>query len=363
MTTRVVKLGGVPVGGEHPTVFFAEIGSFFNGDYELARRMIKKVIDAGRSVPDQPMVLKTEILDDAEICLPGETMETYTSKDGRIYKENYRELIERKMMATEHYIPLFALLVEEGVPFVVSVYDFNAVDLATNGGAAALKIASSNVVHVPLIRYAASKGLPMVIDTGRSSIAEVYRAVATARAAGCHDIIVQHSPDGHPATPAAHNLNILRTYERAFGLPTGLSDHHVGLEMLYMSIALGASVLEKGVYTDPDELDQDISHTMHIDELPRVLAMCRDCWRALGSFERDPEQVITGVIGTSQRQCLVAARDLEPGAPVDLTNVRFAFPCMGIPVEEWDRVEGWKLTQSIKAGTPIGWGDVRGGHQ
>jgi len=359
--TRMFKLGGFEVGGARPPVFFAEIGSFFNGDPAPARELIRRIVECAKQVPRQPVVLKTEILDDPEICLAGAAMETYTSKAGVVKQENYRALIERKSMATDLYKPLFALCRESRIPFVVSVYDFKAADFAKREGAAALKIASSNIVHVPLIRHVARLGTPMVIDTGRSSIAEVHRAVDTARRAGCADIVIQHSPDGHPAPPKAHNLRIMQTYTQAFGLPAGLSDHFTGVEMLYVATALGAAVLEKGVYFDAEELDQDISHTMAIDDLPRVLETVHACWEALGRAERDPQERIDWVIGTSQRQCLVAKADLAPGQKIGLATVRFAFPCLGIPVEHWDMVEGWSIAVALSAGAPIRWEDVRPG--
>jgi sialic acid synthase SpsE len=356
---RTFEIGSIPVGPDHPPVFFAEIGSFFNGDVELAKRMLRAVLDARLKVPEQPMVLKSEILDDAEICLPGDLQETYAAKDGRIRRESYRALIERKVVPLERYGELFAICREAGVPFVISVYDFKAADYAAQKGASGLKIASANVVHVPLIRHAARLGLPLVIDTGRTSIADVHRAVETARSAGCFDIVIQHSPDGHPALPEAHNLRILQTLAQAFGVPTGLSDHYVGVEMLYVATALGASVLEKGVSFDPDELDQDISHTMSIDALPAVLQRTHDCWMALGSPERDPRYRVKGVIGSSQRQGLVAKRALCAGDRIDLANVRFAFPCLGIPVELWDLVEGWTLAEAVPADQPIAWKHVK----
>ena len=253
--TRSFSIGPFPLDPAQPPLFLAEIGSYFNGDVALAAQMIRQVIAARDAVPELPLVLKTEILDDPEICLPGDTTETYAAKDGRTRVENYRALIERKVVPLQDYAGLFRLCTDAQVPFVVSVYDFRAADFAADHGASALKIASSNLVHVPLIRHVARKGLPMLIDTGRSTIAEVHRAVATARAAGCEDIVIQHSPDGHPALPKAHNLRIMQTYLQAFGLPVGLSDHHVGVEMLYMSVALGATLLEKGVHVDADELE------------------------------------------------------------------------------------------------------------
>lgn len=356
---RTFKIGQYELSSDRPPVFFAEIGSYFNGDVDLAARMIQRILDAQGQVPEQPVALKTEILNDPEICLPGDTLETYASKDGRTRKENYRDLIERKAVPLEAYARLFKLATDRNMPLVVSIYDFIATDFAVAHGAAALKIPSSNLVHIPLIRYAASKGLPLVIDTGRSNVGEVHRAVATARAAGCEDILIQHSPDGHPALPKAHNLRILQTYLATFGLPVGLSDHHVGLEALYLSIALGATVLEKGVYVDADELDQDISHSAPIDELPKILRSVHESWQAMGKPARDLKAKIDGVIGTSQRQCFVAKKACMPGDIVSFETVRFAFPCKGIPVEHWDLVAGWQFTASVSAGTAIQWHDVQ----
>lgn len=360
---RRVKLGPFALADDAPPVFLAEIGGFFGQDIALARRMIGEIIAACRTVPAQPALLKTEILHDADVCLPGDTLETYASKAGAVKRENYRALIERKVVPLARYAELFALCRREAMPFLVSVYDFAGADFAVGEGAAALKIASGNIVHVPLIRHCAGAcvraGLPLLIDTGRASLAEVHQAVAVARAAGCHDIVVEHSPDGHPALPKAHNLRILQTYRQAFGVPVGLSDHHVGVEMLHMAVALGAAIIEKGVHVAPDDLDIDISHTMDLRDLPRELSVLRDCWLAMGKPARDPAAAIEGVIGTSQRACLVARRDLGPGDPVSLDTIRFAWPCRGIPVQHWDLVAGWTLARAVPAGTPIDWSDVR----
>lgn len=352
------KLGDVTVSQEAPPVFFAEIGSYFNGNADLAAAMIGKILDTAARNPDCPVVLKTEILNNPEICLPVDTIENYASKDGRVKQERYRDLIERKCMPIEKYAPLFKMCRDRGMPFVVSVYDFEAAKYAAEHGAAGLKIASANVTHVPLIRYAASFGLPLVIDTGRTIIAEVERAIDVARQAGCREVIVQHSPDGHPAPAKAHNLRILQTFDRIFGVPTGLSDHFVGVEMCYLAIAMGASVIEKGVYDNPEELDQDISHSMHIDDMPLVLKRVVESWEALGRPVRDRNAQIDWVIGTSQRQCLVASRDLKPGDKISLDTMRFAFPALGIPVAHWDLVDGWVLRNPVSGGRPVQWADV-----
>jgi sialic acid synthase SpsE len=354
----MVKLGPFPLTADKPPVFLAEIGGFFSQDMMLAAEMVAEIIRIARTVPHQPVVLKTEILHDAEICLPGDTLETYASKDGRVERENYRALIERKVVPLDQYAKLLKICSDAEMPFLVSVYDFAGADFAAANGTCALKIASPNIIHLPLIRHCAGKGLPLILDTGRATFAEVHRAVEMARYAGCNDIVVEHSPDGHPALPKAHNLRILQTYRETFGLPVGLSDHHVGIEMLYMAVALGATLIEKGVHVAPEDLDIDISHTMDMRDLAQVLRSIHDCWQALGSPARDTRVPIEGVIGTSQRQCLVARLDLQRGDRVSFDSVRFAFPCRGISVEHWDKVAGRKVARPVKAGAPVVWDDV-----
>ena len=146
--TRSFAIGPYAVSADSPPIFFAEIGGFFGQDIDLASEMIRRIIQVGRDVPEQPMVLKTEILHDVEICLPGETLETYAAKDGRVQQENYRALIERKVVPLDHYAQLFQLCRDAGMPFLVSVYDSAGADFAMAAGTTALKIASSNIVHV-----------------------------------------------------------------------------------------------------------------------------------------------------------------------------------------------------------------------
>ncbi|MBT5951277.1 MAG: spore coat protein [Betaproteobacteria bacterium] len=356
--SNIFRIAGFDLSDDTPPLFFAEIGAFFGQDVNLARSMIEQILDARNQVPQQPLLLKTEVLHDPEICLPGDTMETYASKNGLVKEENYRALIERKSLPLDKYAELFEMCTLAGLPFITSVYDLAGADLAAECGAVALKIASSNIIHVPLIRHCARKGVPIILDTGRATLAEVDNAITIATEAGCEKMVIQHSPDGHPALPRAHNLKTLETYQHAFGLPVGLSDHHVGLEMMYMAIAMGASVIEKGVHVAPDDLDIDISHTMHMSDLVVVMRSIFDCWSALGLSFRDMQKPIEGVLGTSQRQCLVANSDINAGDKISLENVRFAFPCRGISVEHWNLVEGEVLRRPVSAGRPVQWGDI-----
>lgn len=360
--TKQFNLGPFPLSDETPPVFLAEIGTFFNQDIDMAKQLLDKILAARDAVPHQPLILKTEILNNPNICLSVDYDESYVGKNSIPQKENYRQLIERKTVPLEEYARLFALIREADIPFIVSVYEPEVADFAIEQGACALKASSSNIVHIPLIRRLAQTGLPLIIDSGRSTIADIFNAVDTAQKAGCDKIIIEHSPDGHPALPQSHNLKMLQTLNNTFSYPVGLSDHYQGIEMLYLAIALGTHVLEKGVHLYPNDVDQDLSHTFDIENLSNVLETCYNCWLALGKPMRDLTAPIEGVLGSSQRTCLVARNEIQAGRQIQLEDVTYAFPCRGVPTQHWDLVSGWEVTSSIPAGQPIQWSDLRETH-
>lgn len=340
-----------------PPAFLAEIGTLFNQDAVEASAMIDALAKARDAVPDQPVWLKCEFLLDASLCLDDQTLERYRDKKSNIKEERYRTLIERKVLPPDVYATFIERARGLGLDFVVSVYDAAGLRLAIELEAAAVKIASSNVTHFPLIRAVAQSRVPMLIDTGGASLAEVDAAVRVARAAGAARIVVEHSPDGHPAPAENHNLSSLRTLADAFRLPVGLSDHWKDADMLIAAVALGARLVEKTISTDPERLEQDAVLAIGMDELGRTLERVRFAWRALGSSFRDPANR-AGRISTSARMCLVAARDLGIGDRLSPETVTFAFPVKGIPVERFDEVQGWALRRPLSAGVPIGWADV-----
>jgi sialic acid synthase SpsE len=343
------SLGGWPIGeGEAPLVL-PDIGTFFNQDLEEARRLIEAVKAAGARV------IKGEILHTADICMRSGAMEKYLSPDGEVRSEGYRELIERKVVGLDDYRRLFSLCHRAGLPFVLSVYDMEGTDFAKSIGACGLKIASANIVHAPLIRHAASTGLPLLIDTGKSTWEEIERALRWAREAGAMNVVIEHSPDAPPAPLENHNLRFLHTLRDGLGAPVGLSDHHEGEEMLYAAAALGASILEKGVCLRKDAADQDVFHALPVGMLGEVIRKCGNIHRALGDGARRTSPVRPRPTG---RMGLVALTNLPAGAVLGPDNVAFRFPTLGIPVEDWDAVSGGRLRRAKRRDEPLDHDDV-----
>jgi sialic acid synthase SpsE len=344
-----IKLGNSIVGEGCPPLFLPDIGTFFNQDVKMAILMIKKLHQAG------VRIIKGEILHNPNICLEDETKDHYVDSKNRIVTERYRELIERKVVSLETYEKIFNFCCSLKMDFAVSVYDNEGADFAKDIGAVALKIASSNIVHQPLIEHVAQKKLPILIDTGKSSIEEIARAVNWFKDAGGDEFILEYSPPAPPIPIEHHNMKAMVHLGRTFDCLFGLSDHHSGDEMLYAAATLEASVIETGVCLSKQKTDQDVNHSVEISEVPKVLYTIDLIHKSLGSqsiyLRRDREKYIS-------RMGLVAKRNLSTNDRINHDNVEFAFPAKGIVIEYWELVKDARLKNSVRRGLPIGWNDL-----
>lgn len=332
-----------------PPLFFPDIGTFFNQDMVVAEALVRRLHAVGAGL------VKGEILHDADIALNDDTPEFYLTRDGTPTQERNRDLIERKILPLASYEKLFGLCRSLEMGFLLSVYDFRGAEFGRDIGACALKIASSNIVNRPLIEYTSKLGVPMIIDTGKSSLEEIARAIQWAEDAGAEAIMIQHSPEGAPSPLTNHNLRMLTTLRQVFDRPVGLSDHYAGVEMLYAAVALGAHSVEKGLIPDDTQHEPDVHFAMPISMFEEVSAKCRCIQTALGTNMR---YLPRNSKKHPYRMGMVAEKDLPLGESLTLANVRFAFPAKGIPVEHWEIVEGWRVRGDIARGQVIRWQDV-----
>lgn len=347
MVVRTVDLGGVTIGDSHPTAFVAEVGTFFNSDIDVAKQYLRRVADAGAPI------FKTEILHDADVCLPNTGLQHVFNHAGGSTTEDYRALIERKIVPLKKYAELFDLCRSLGMPFIASVYDIAGIDFLVEQKAAGLKIARTSIDNVPLIRHAARTGMPVIVDTGFCTMEEIGRAAGLVKAEGA-PLILNHHPGRNPCPPEHHHLRFMQTLKEAFQVPVGLACHYRGDEILYVAVGMGCNLLEKGVDLNPDRAEQDLVSAAAFSELKSIIDKVRNCSLAVGTTPipiPEPRDL-------SARMCLVSARRLKKGERLDIGNVRFAWPPVGISVAHWDLVQSCALLRDVDAGTPLMWSDV-----
>jgi sialic acid synthase SpsE len=302
-------------------------------------------------------VVKGALIHDAGICFDGPVEAAYHDPASGTVRERYRDVIARHVLPLADAARIYRRAADLGLEIVLTAYDEAGVDFAVGCGAAAIKVASSNVTHARLIRHIARQGRPVIIDTGRATRAEIDRAFAWAREAGATDLIVQHSPPAPPAPVDQHHLRMMPALGRSLGCLYGLSDHHAGNEMLLAAVALGAAVVEKGVCADDAAIDIDIAHAARISEVPAIVARIGIVWRALGAEARELDPARPRA---ADRMGVVAARALRPGERITAGSVRFAMalPADAIGAESWDDIEGAGVAREVAMGSPLRWEDL-----
>src|SRR5262249_34502833 len=159
--------------------------------------------------------------------------------------------IEDRVVPLAQYQALLERCHQFRIPFVASVFDTTGVDFLVEMRAAGIKLARNYVNHHVLIRHAAKAGLPVILDVGETYFSETFAPTEIVRAAGV-PLILLHHPGPNPSPAAIQNMRLIETYKRALGGPVGLSDHYRGDLMVYVAVALGANMIEKGVVDDPD---------------------------------------------------------------------------------------------------------------
>ena len=334
---------------QQDVIFLPDIGTFFDHDIDLAKKMVDRLVTSGARV------IKGEILHDPEICLQGDFFERYYNGETQESIEvNYRALIERKVNTIEQYHMLFSHAVSKGCDLALSVYDAEGVEFAGDLKAKFVKVSSSNITHRPLIDLVSKLDSTILLDTGHASTDEIGRAVGWLCENGATDFIVEHSPPAPPAPVTEHNLRYMVNLGNIFGCRYGLSDHHSGLEMMIAAVALGACLIEKGIKAHAG-VDQDTAHAMDIEDVPFLIQAAQNIALGLGNGCR---HLLPSRKKYQSRMGLIAKVSIARGESLSKENIGFAFPCQGIPIEQLELLSYAVTRKAIEQGQPISWHDV-----
>ncbi len=256
-------------------------------------------------------------------------------------------------MPWEWHTPMFDHAHQIGMLLFSPPFDSTAVDLLEDLNAPAYKVASFEAVDLPLIRYIASTGKPMIISTGMADAEEIQEAIDAARAGGCKELAILHCVSGYPAPPEDYNLRTIPDMIDRFGLVTGLSDHTLDNTTAITSVALGSSIIEKHFTLNRQGGGPDDSFSLEPAELAALCSGARTAWESLGQVDYGRKSSEQGNV--KFRRSLYFVKSLNKGEKVTADAVRSVRPGFGLAPKHLDNVLGATLKTSVEYGTAVSW--------
>lgn len=340
-----VRIGDRIVGDGAPALLVAELSANHGRDLGIALRTIDAAAEAGADA----IKLQTYTADtitfrsDAELFRVG----SGTAWQGRTLWDLYDEA----HTPWEWHPALFERARARGLLCFSSPFDPTAVDLLEGLGAPAYKVASFEIVDIPLIRAIAALGKPVILSTGIATLQEIEDAVAACREAGNDQVIVLKCTSAYPADPAEANLRTMADMRERFGTLVGLSDHTVTHAAAMAAVALGACVIEKHVILDRAVGGPDAAFSCTPEDFAEMASGVRQAEEVLGHVTYEP----TAATRASRQfaRSLFVVADVEAGDIVTEANVRSIRPSDGLPPRELPSILGSRFRAAVRAGTPL----------
>jgi len=344
---EIVKIGDRPVGSGAPVYIIAEAGSNHDRDLDQARRLIDVAAEAGadavkfQTFRADAIVAETttraKYLD--AILPPGQTMS---------------DLFRQLELPRDWHAGLKEHAEAQGIDFLSTPFDHEAVDLLDGIGVKAFKVATYELWHLPLIRDIASRGKPIICSTGMANIGEVQAAVDTVASTGNENLILLHCVVNYPPPFSDLNLRAIQTLRAAFRVPVGYSDHSPGLLAPIVATTLGAAVLEKHFTTDRTRSGPDHRFALEPNDLRAMVQAVRDTEAALGDGVKRMAAAEADLYVTARRS-LFAAHEIEAGTILEEADVAILRPGTGLEVRDLPHVVGRTARRRIDRHEPLAW--------
>jgi pseudaminic acid synthase len=346
------QISGRDIGPRHPTYVIAELSANHNQDFERAVRIVRAAKDAGAD----GVKLQTYTPDSITIRSDRECFRIRggTLWDGR----TLHDLYDDAYTPWEWQPKLKAVADELGIDLFSSAFDPTAVDFLEGMNVPLHKIASPELVDIPLIEQMARTGKPLILSTGMATLDEIEEAVSAARAAGNKQIALLRCTSAYPAPPEEMNLLSIPHLAERFGVPVGLSDHTAGIAVPVAAVALGASIIEKHLTLSRGDGGPDAAFSLEPAEFRSMIEAARTAERSLGKVQYGPSPHEQPSLAF--RRSLFVVQDVMQGQPFTPENVRSIRPADGLHPRYLSQVVGQRATRDIKRGTPLSWEMVEG---
>jgi N-acetylneuraminate synthase/N,N'-diacetyllegionaminate synthase len=340
-------VGARRIGRDAPVFVVAEAGVNHNGDLALALALVDAAAEAGADAV-KFQTFRTDALVSRAAPKAGYQVETTGAG------ESQRDMLAKLELSLDQFARVQERCARRGVIFFSTPFDEGSADALERLGAPLFKVPSGEITNLPYLRHVARKGRPMIVSTGMSTLDEVVAAVAAIRESGHPPIALLQCVSAYPAPPADMNLRAMDTLRARFGVPIGLSDHSLGLEVALAAVARGAEIIEKHLTVDKTLPGPDHRASLDPGEMAALVRGIRTVEAALGDGDKRPT---TSELDTRRvaRKSLVATRALRAGERLTAEAVTIKRPGTGIAPGELERALGRRVRRDLAADEVIEW--------
>ena len=342
------KINNRKIGPNNPPYIIAEMSANHNGSIE---RAIKTIDEAKRCGADA-VKIQTYKADTMTIDCD---LPDFMIKGGLWDGYKLYDLYKWAETPYEWHKEMFLHAKKIGITIFSTPFDETAVDLLEKLNTPAYKIASFEIVDLPLIRYVAKTGKPMIISTGMASEKEIEEAVLVARESGCKKLILLHCISSYPAPIDQANIKQITNLASRFNVISGLSDHTLGTTASVTAIALGANLIEKHFTLSRRDKGPDSEFSLEPEDLKKLCIDAKDAWLSLGTqgFKRQKAEEGSKVF----RRSLYFVKDLPSGHVIKANDIRRIRPGMGLAPKFYQKILGKKLLKKIVKGQAVSFED------
>lgn len=346
--SKEIHIGKKLIGIGHPTYIIAEIGANFDKDIDKAKRLIDAAKDCGADCAKFQTFSTPKIVSEGGFSLM--KLEGVHGSWGRTVSEVFKDA----EFPREWHREIADYCKKVGIDFSTSPYDIEAVDLCEQLDVPFIKIGSGEITWLEMLEYIAKKGKPVILATGDATMSEIDEAVRAIEKTGNRDLVLLQCITNYPSKIDSANVNVLRTYQSAFDVLTGYSDHSPGPVVALASVVLGGCVIEKHFTLNKADKGPDHPHSMNPVEFKLMVDYVREIERAMGSTRKEVVEEERETVFV-QRRCLYAKHQINAGQVVMTEDIDVLRPALGIPPKFKNIVIGKTAKKTIEAGQPLFW--------
>jgi N-acetylneuraminate synthase len=345
---KQIKIGDRYIGHGHPTYLIAEIGANFDKNLDKAKRLIDAAKESGADCAKFQTFITEKIVSEGGFSRM--KLEGVHGSWGKTVSEVFKEA----EFPLDWHAEVSEYCKSVGIDFITAPYYLEAVDLCVDLNVPFIKIGSGEITWLEMLDYIARKGKPMMLATGDATMSEIDEAVRTIEATGNRDLLLMQCITNYPSKIDSANVNVLKTYQTAFDILTGYSDHSPGPVVALASVVLGGCVIEKHFTLNKNDNGPDHPHSMEPQEFKQMAMYVREIERAMGSTRKEVVEEERETVFV-QRRGLYAKNDIAKGHMMTAVDIDVLRPALGIQPKYKDVIIGKTSKIDIKKGDPLYW--------